>query len=249
MSDGLRLAGRGPFRCDQLRSGDPYELSQGHPIYRALPGRDVARLRRLCAMVLDSDPAVLNAGVDTGLALGEDTLRAPDVAVNFDAAGDGVWATGAALVVEYAEDDRDDDYRQRKIAELLAAGIGRAWVVRMHGARRVEVHAANAAVITVGEETELTAPGVLELPVPVRALYERSTAHDVTLRNLLATRNHRGREEALRSALTITIEARGWSLDEQTARRVNACRDTAGLRAWIARAVTAETLAAVFTDG
>ena len=42
--------------------------------------------------------AVRSAGVDTGLALGPDTLRAPDVAVNFEG-GEGTWATRAPLAV------------------------------------------------------------------------------------------------------------------------------------------------------
>nr|MBK7070512.1 hypothetical protein [Deltaproteobacteria bacterium] len=55
---------------------------------------------------------------------------------------------------------------------------------------------------TVGDEATLTAPGVLELPVPVRALYDRGAAHEVTLRNLLAAKGSRSldavREEAAR---------------------------------------------------
>jgi len=33
MTDSVRHSGRGPFRADQLRDGDRYELSNGHPIY------------------------------------------------------------------------------------------------------------------------------------------------------------------------------------------------------------------------
>ena len=202
--------------------------------------------------MLDSDPAVRRAGVDTGLALGPDTLRAPDVAVNFEA-GDGTWATSAPLAVEYAGKGRDEADLRLKVSELLAAGTRWVWVVRLVGPRRVEVHEAGAAVRTVGEEAELTAPGVLGLPVPVRALYDRAAAHEVTLRNLLAAKGYGGldavRQEALRSALLIAIEARGWRLDEQDLRRVDDCRDGEQLRAWIARAVTAQALAAVFTGG
>jgi len=71
----------GPFRADQIRSGDPYELSDGHPI-RCLPtGGRGSRANLIGAAVLDSDPAVESAGVDTGFALSPTTLRAPDVAV------------------------------------------------------------------------------------------------------------------------------------------------------------------------
>lgn len=264
MSDGHRKYQRGPFRPEQLRPGDSYELSQGHALLCEPTGQDGTGPNGLGFAVLDSDPAVRRAGVDTGLALGPDTLRAPDVAVNFEA-GDGTWAKSAPLAVEYAGRGQDEADLRLKISELLAAGTRWVWVVRLVGPRRVEVHEANAPVRTVGEDAELTAPGVLELPVPVRALFDRDAAHEVTLRNLLAAKGYggieavreRGREEgreegraeALRSALTIAIEARGWRLDNHDVRLVDDCRDTARLRTWIARAVTAESPAAVFTDG
>ncbi len=260
MSDGHRKYQRGPFRPEQLRPGDSYELSQGHALLCEPTGQDGTGPNGLGFAVLDSDPAVRRAGVDTGLALSADTLRAPDVAVNFEA-GDGTWATSAPLAVEYAGKGQDEVDLRTKIAELLAGGTRWVWVVRLVGPRRVEVHEAGAAVRTVGEEAELTAPGVLGLPVPVRALYDRAAAHDVTLRNLLAAKGYggldavrdegreQGREEALRSALLIAVEARGWRLDEQDARRVDDCRDAERLGTWIARAVTAQALAAVFTDG
>ena len=80
----------GPFRPDQVRSGDPYELSNGHPIYCAPTGQDGAGPNGLGFAVLDSDPAVQSAGVDAGLALSGNTLRAPDVAVSLEK-GDGTW--------------------------------------------------------------------------------------------------------------------------------------------------------------
>lgn len=35
-------SGRGPFRADQLKEGDRYELSGGHPIYCAPVGPEHA---------------------------------------------------------------------------------------------------------------------------------------------------------------------------------------------------------------
>ncbi len=260
MSDGHRKYQRGPFRPEQLRPGDSYELSQGHALLCEPTGQDGTGPNGLGFAVLDSDPAVRRAGVDTGLALSADTLRAPDVAVNFEA-GDGTWAKSAPLAVEYAGKGQDEADLRTKITELLNAGTRWVWVVRLGGPRRVEVHEAGAAVRTVGEDAELTAPGVLGLPVPVRALFDRAAAHEVTLRNLLAAKGYggldavrqegreEGREEALRSALKIAVEARGWRFDEPRARRVDDCRDAQQLGAWIARAVTAQTLDAVFADG
>ena len=259
MSDGHRTYQRGPFQPGQLRSGDPYELSDGHPILSAPTGRDGTGPNGLGFAVLDSDPAVRNAGVNTGLALGPGTLRAPDVAVNFEGSA-GAWSTQAPLAVEYAGRGQDEAELKTKIAELLAAGTRWVWVVRLVGPRRVEIHEAGAEPRTVGEDATLTAPGVLELPVPVRALYDRDAAHEVTLRNLLAARGYgsldavreEGREEglvAMRATLAATIEARGWRLGEGDALRIAACREFAQLRAWCTRGVTAASVAGVFADG
>jgi len=258
MSDGHRKYQRGPFRPGQLRSGDPYELSQGHPIFCAPTGRDGSGPNGLGFAVLDSDPAVRNAGVDTGLALGPDTLRAPDVAVNFEG-GDGAWATSTPLAVEYAGRGQDEAELKKKISELLAAGTRWVWVVRLVGPRRVEIHEAGAVTRTVGDDGTLSAPGILQLPVPVRALYDRDAAHEVTLRNLLASKGYgsldavrdEGREEgltAVRAMLVATIEGRGWQLDEGQARRIAVCRDLATLRGWFTRVATASTVEGALSD-
>ena len=182
-------SGRGPFRADQVRSGDPYELSQGHPIVCAPTGHEGSEPNHLGAAVLGSDPAVKRAGVDLGIALGPDTLRAPDVAVNFTA-GDGTWATSAPLVVEYAGRGQDETDLQEKIEEFHTAGTRWVWVVRLVGERRVEVYEKGASMRVVGADGELTAPGVLALPVPVRALFDRDAAHETTLRNILSARGY-----------------------------------------------------------
>jgi hypothetical protein len=72
---------KGPFRADQIRSGDPYELSNGHAIPCSPPGGRGSRANLLGGSVLGSDPAVEEAGIDTGYSPTSDTLRAPDVAV------------------------------------------------------------------------------------------------------------------------------------------------------------------------
>lgn len=179
----LRVA-PGPFRASQLRSGDPYELSRGHPIRCAPTGRDGAEPNGLGFAVLATDPAVERAGVDAGLALSDDTLRAPDIAVNFEGES-GPWATRAPLVVEYAGRGQDEAELRAKITELHAAGTRWVWVVRLVGPRRVEVHEDGQAMKTVGPGESLTAPGVLQNPVPVEALYDRDAALAVTTRNLV----------------------------------------------------------------
>ncbi len=260
MNDGGHKTQPGPFRPEQVRSGDPYELSHGHPVYCAPTGVDGTSPNGLGFAVLDSDPAVRRAGVDTGLALGPGTLRAPDVAVNFES-GDGTWATSTPLAVEYEGRGQDEAELKKKIAELLAAGTRWVWVVRLVGPRRVEIHEPGTAMRTVGDEATLSAPGVLALPVPVRALYDREAAHDVTLRNLLAAKGYgspemlrdegfeAGRDEgveALRAALRASITARGWSLSDDDAARIVGTRELATLVAWVTRAVTAASVGEVF---
>lgn len=64
------------------------------------------------------------------------------------------------------------------------------WVVRLVGARRVEVYECGKPVRTVASDAELTAPGTLKNPVPVLALFDRAVAHEATLRNLLQRRGY-----------------------------------------------------------
>ena len=154
-----QLQGTGPFRADQLKSGDPYELSNGHPIERLPVGGRGSWANLVGAAVLESDPDVESAGIDTGFALTPGTLRAPDVAVGnvTDAPG---WVTGAAppLAVEYTDTGHDEAELAAKITDLLSAGTRLLWVVRLVGPRRVEVH-------TPGAPMRLAYPGeALEHP-------------------------------------------------------------------------------------
>jgi hypothetical protein len=268
MSRQVWHSGRGPFRADQIRSGDPYELSQGHPIVCAPTGQEGAQPNGLGFAVLDSDPAVKRAGVDAGLQLAPDNLRAPDVAVNFTP-GEGTWATTAPLVVEYAGKGQDEADLRDKIVEFHGAGVTWVWVVRL-ATRSVEVHERGAEVRVVGEDGTLTAPGVLALPVPVRALFDRDAAHETTLRNILAARGYAsldgvreearregvdlGRREgvsegalaARREVLRMLLKARGIVPVDGDLERIERCVDTAALDGWIRRAGTAATRDEVF---
>ncbi|CAK0746790.1 Uma2 domain-containing protein [Gammaproteobacteria bacterium] len=184
------LYATGPFRAAGLRSGDPYELSQGHPIVCMPTGGRGSRANLVGASVLDSDPQVQAAGVDTGYALTEDTLRAPDIAVGNVTDQPG-WVAGAPpLAVEYADTGQDEQDLRTKIEELLAAGTRYIWVVRLRGPRRVQVYEAGREMKMVGPGEMLTAPGILKNPVPVEALYDRDAAHEMTLRNLLQRRGY-----------------------------------------------------------
>ena len=188
--------GRGPFRTDQLQTGDNYELSNGHAIYCAPTGGDGARRAGHAFEIIDSDPSVEDAGIDPGFTLESGTLRAPDVAVGVtDAPG---WIQGAPpLAVEYAGRGQDEADLQTKIDELLGAGTRWIWVVRLTGPRRVEVYSRDAEVRVLGIDGILEAPGILKNPVPVLALFDREAAHELTLRNLLQRRGFEGLDEAL----------------------------------------------------
>jgi Uma2 family endonuclease len=209
-----------PTHVDQIRPGDPYEFSEGRAIDCSPTGTDGTAPNGFGFAVLDSDPAVKRTGVDTGVAL-PGALRAPDVAVNFEA-GDGTWATKVPLAVEYAGKGQDEAELKLKIHELLRAGTQYVWVVRLVGPRRVEVYEKGAPARIASANDELTAPGVLALPVPVRALFDRSAAHEITLRNLLAEKGYadlealreEGREAGLRTAVTTACELLAITLDE-----------------------------------
>ncbi len=252
-----RRMGQGPFVAEQLRTGDPYELSHGHPIYCAPTGSDGTGPNGLGFSVLDTDPAVVRAGVDTGLKLADGTLRAPDVAVGFED-GAGTWARAAKLAVEYAGRGQDEADLRAKIEELLDAGTRWVWVVRLVGLPRVEVHERGSAVRTFAKGQAITAPGGLQNPVPVAALFDRDAAHEASLANLLQRRGYadldavreegreegrgEGREEGAlaeaRAAILRVGAARGLVLSDADRRRIETCVEVAMLGRWLVRAAT-----------
>jgi len=204
MSTKNLLATKGPFRAEHLRSGDPYELSEGHAILCLPTGGRGSLANLLGGVVLASDPAVAQAGVDTGFTPEPGTLRAPDVAVGEipDVPG---WVQGAPLLaLEYADSGQDEAALADKIVDLLAAGTRMVWVVRLSGPRRVEVHRPQQPVQLYRPGQLLEAPGVLKNPVPVEALYDQGAAYVVALRNLLQRQGYADLE-----AVRATSEAEG----------------------------------------
>jgi Uma2 family endonuclease len=248
---------RGPFRAEQLHSGDPYELSNGHAI-RCLPtGGSGSQPNRLGVSVVGWDPAVKEAGVDTGYSPEPGTLRAPDVAVGNVPDRPG-WVQGAPdLAIEYADVGQDEDKLQEKIADLLAAGTKYFWVVRLSGPRRVEVHERGKRTRTVLPGKLLTAPGVLKNPVRVEALYDRDEAERATLTNLLQRQGYEdlegvlaaGRNEGLASAVLAVLEARGIRITKAARERVARCADGAELGRWVRRAAVVQKVGELFEEG
>lgn len=257
--------GLGPLEVNQLRVGDVYELDEGHLRQVAPTGGDGSRGTSDGVVALDFDPAVEAVGVDAGFALNRKTMRAPDLSVGGvpDAPG---WIAGAPLLaVEYASTGQDEEDLRVKIRQLLEAGTRYVWVVRLLGPRRVEVHESGKPVRVAGPGEELLAPGVLQNPVPVEAMFDRQAAHEVAFRNLLQRRGYsnledvrlegqlagrlegqregrlEGRLEGQRDALCALLKARGFVLSPAEEGRIASCRDAAVFERWIMRAATAHT--------
>ena len=182
--------GPGPFRITNLSPGDRYELRRGHAIYCAPTGGDGSRGTACVAQVRDTDPAVTETCIEPGFTTGPGELRAPDIAVGNVPDKPG-WIQGVPpLAIEYASVGQDEKELEAKIADLLEAGTRFIWVVRLLGPRRVEVHTRGEPMRLFRPGDELHAPGILQNPVPVEALFDRNAAHEATLRNLLQRKGY-----------------------------------------------------------
>lgn len=247
-------SGRGPFRAEQLRPGDPYELSDGHAIVSEPSGRRHGTTHLVGGALISTDPAVEDVGIEVGHVLDPWTLRAPDVSVGGVDDAPGFSRTAPVLAVEYVEQGRDERDLQRKIRELLGAGSRLVWVVRLGGEPRVEVHRRGAEVAVKYNGDMLDAPGVLRNPVPVEALYDRSAAQVAMLRNLLqragfddvaAVRRSgeaAGRLAQARDVLRRMLARRGLALEPADEAAIDACADLATLDRWIDGAADATSV-------
>jgi Putative restriction endonuclease len=239
----------GPFRAEHISEGSPYELSNGHPVLCLPTGRRGGKANLVGGEVLDTDPAAKSVGVDVGFSKDPGHLRAPDVSVG-DFSDEPGWAPGSpALALEYADTGQDEAELTRKIAELLSGGTRWVWVVRLTGPRRVEIHQKGRAVRQALPGEDLVAPGVLQNPVPVLALFDRDAAHEATLRNLLQRRGYASldaiRAEGKIEALLSLLEARGLSVSADQRATIQGTEDLALLSRWILSAATAATTAGV----
>jgi Uma2 family endonuclease len=184
-------SGQPPTRVDQAREGDRYELSEGEAIYCAPATPRHGRPHTTGALPLSTDPAVNDIGTDVGHALGEHTLRAPDLSVGDFGEAEGSWATKAPpLALEYAAQGQDEADLQLKIRQLLEAGTRLVWVVRLVGPRRVEVYEKGRPVRTKLPGERLEAPGVLKSRPLVEVLYDREASFEQTLLNLLERKGY-----------------------------------------------------------
>nr|VFK65041.1 MAG: Endonuclease, Uma2 family (restriction endonuclease fold) [Candidatus Kentron sp. UNK]VFK69663.1 MAG: Endonuclease, Uma2 family (restriction endonuclease fold) [Candidatus Kentron sp. UNK] len=255
----------GPFTADRIKDGDRYELSEGHRIYCAPAGERHAQHNVTGASLLDSDPDVEWSGVDAGFSPNANTMCAPDVSVAPPPPRKKGWISGVPpLAVEYADQGQNEADLEKKIKELLAAGTRYIWVVRLTGPQRVEVHAKGVRMRRYSGGDTLAAPGILRNPVPVRALFDRRSAHRATLRNLLQREGYEdlasvlragarkgkaegkiegkieGKVEALAEALFRVLAARGFDVDAETRARIDNCRNPEQLGVWLTKATIAD---------
>lgn len=249
----LQLGPRGPFRADQLRSGDPYELSNGHPVLCLPKSSQRAKAVNVGASVLASDPAAQDVGVDVGFSPSPEVLRAPDVSVGEIPDQPG-WVQGAPpLAVEYADTGQDEADLRIKIGELFNAGTRYVWMVRLTGPRRVEVHQPDQGVRIANPGEQLTAPGILANPVPVEALYDREAARQTIFRNLLQREGYssledvraegeaQGEAQGLRDAVLEVLTARGLAVGDEIRTALGRAEDPETLRSVLRQAAVATT--------
>jgi hypothetical protein len=188
--DTQKRLGPGGFRASDLREGTPYELSDGHPVLCLPAGARHGSGAVAGTLAIATLPGVEEVGNEVGYTQAPGSLRAPDIAVGNVPDRPG-WVKGVpALAVEYADRGQDESELREKVGELLEGGTRAVWVVRLQGPRRVEVHGPGGSfhVATAGES--LAVPGSAA-PLPVDALYDRATALDVALRNLLLRHGYR----------------------------------------------------------
>ncbi|MFT3772005.1 MAG: Uma2 family endonuclease [Minicystis sp.] len=257
MSRASKLSESGPFQASQISPGSRYELSDGHAILCMPTGGRGSRSNLVGGAVLETDPAVDSAGVDTGFSPNPKILRAPDVAVGNVPDAPGWTHVAPPLAVEYADSGQDEGDLQDRIRDLLANGTRFVWVVRLVGPRRVEVYEPRGAMRVVLPGNDLLAPGVLQNPVRVEALYDREAAHEATLRNLLQRRGFESLEAAredaraegaiageiatTRKLVRRLLARRGIALTSDHEARIEACADLETLQRWHDEAAVAAT--------
>ena len=109
-------------------------------------------------------------------------------------------------------------------------------------------------VTLYGTDDILLAPGILQNPVPVRALYNRDVACDEALRNLLQRRGFTSLEavqaesEARGEAQAVLklLEIRGLRVTEAQRQTILDCRDIEQIGIWLQRAISADSADSLF---
>ena len=258
----------GPFRADQIQDGEPYELSDGHKIRCMSSGERHASAHTAGTLVLATAAATpQQTGIDVGVAWNDGkNLRAPDLSVGLPLSKPGWASVAPPLAIEYAGVGQNEAELTAKIGELLEFGTRLIWVVRLVGPLRVEIHEQGAAMRIVDADAVLTAPGILEQDVPVRALIDPDMAVETALHNILARKGYRsleavreegreagreegreagheqGREQTLQEArevLRTHLRGLGWTVPPALDARITACTAIPTLMRWLFQTATA----------
>jgi hypothetical protein len=90
---------------------------------------------------------------------------------------------------------QDEDALATKIDDLLAAGTKWVWVVRLVGPHRVDIHEPKVPARVVGIDGVLEAPGALQNPLPVRALFDHQAMRETAFANMLQQLGYKSLEE------------------------------------------------------
>lgn len=110
------------------------------------------------------------------------------------------------LAVEYASVGQNETALREKIDDLVRAGVRYLWIVRLTGPRRVEVYEEGQLTRTALPGETLSAPDVLQNPVPVEALYDRAVAHKVAFTNLLQREGYQDLDDVRAETLAWQFE-------------------------------------------
>ena len=263
MSSTAKMLAPGRFVADDIRDGDPYELSNGHPLLVMPTQKEGGAIQLRAGRIVASDPLVAHAAVEVGVSTEPGMLRAPDVVVLQDDEGPSDWERKAPpLAIEVAGPGQDEEDLKVKIQELLDAGTRYFWVIRAKGPRRVEVWEPGKPMRVARSGEVLEAPGILATPVPVAAFYVEKVANQLLLQNQLAREGWatpediraRGREEgreegqvmALRANLVQMLRARGVRLTRADEQRISRESSRAVLEAWFARVLVVSEAGELF---
>lgn len=236
---GLPSRPPGGYTADDMIPGTPFELSEGRLIECAPPGRRHQDSVAATSKVLELDPSAEHVVFDVGFKLGPRTMRAPDVSVGGSLATEpnqeGYVAGAPLLAVEHADRGQDKEDLKVKIRELLQFGTKYVWVVHLHGVQRVEVYERDQPRRTFNMDDTITAPGVLQNPVPVRALFDRKYAEQLVLES--------GMRRGKASLLLTLLDAKKIALTAEQRNRILHCQDDMQLDRWATAILTAKTAA------
>ena len=158
-----------------------YELVEGEVVELAPPNDehgDTALSVGTAFKIYSRRRGAGQARVETGYTLrtGPDTVRGPDVSFVFhprvEGRGSGFPSGAPDIAVEVVSPSDTAAGMARKVAEYLAAGSQRVWVVYPAG-RRVVVHRADGSVISYSSDDVITDEALLPgVSVPLSEIFE-----------------------------------------------------------------------------